>query len=90
MILAVRLTLDYFRHNIKMATDQDKESNNYDDQDCSPESLIKHPLQVSFYVHRFLFIYFLPSFQVFSLLLCCFSFDFLFVIFSFFCSNYAI
>ena len=29
-----------------MATDQDKESNHYEDQDCSPESLIKHPLQV--------------------------------------------
>jgi C-terminal processing protease CtpA/Prc len=29
-----------------MATDQDKESNHYEDQDCSPETLIKHPLQV--------------------------------------------
>lgn len=28
-----------------MATEQDKESNHYDDHDCSPESLIKHPLQ---------------------------------------------
>ncbi len=30
-----------------MATDQDKENNHFEDQDCSPESLIKHPLQVS-------------------------------------------
>ena len=46
-----------------MATDQDKESNHYEDQDCSPESLIKHPLQVTVHEEPVPLIYLTNQFE---------------------------